>query len=154
MILQIQIKSHLYSVLDKWLIMYKVQATEVVLNFKVGRQSILWKWTCWSTGAPRSEIFNLWRCWQLASGVVVARFVLGRVAHRILTCGHNMWLLTCLSMCCRFGRVGHFFSFCVVGYRCWLTLCCFVSDCVVLFPCLPVCLFLFACQFVCLVAGC
>ena len=43
------------------------------------------------------------------SGVVVARFVLGRVAHRIRTCGHNMWLLTCLSMCCRFGRVGHFF---------------------------------------------
>ena len=29
LILQIQIKSHLYSVLDKWLIMYKVQATEV-----------------------------------------------------------------------------------------------------------------------------
>ena len=42
LIIQIQIKLHLYSVLDKWLIMYKVQATELVLNFKVGRQSIFY----------------------------------------------------------------------------------------------------------------
>ena len=53
------------------------------------------------------------------SGVVVAMFVLGRVAHRIHTCGH-MWLPTCLSMCWRFGPVGQFFvyamaGFCVVG---------------------------------------
>ena len=49
------------------------------------------------------------------SGVVVAMFVLGRVAHRIHTCGH-MWLPTCLSMCWRFGRVGHLFVLRWLGF--------------------------------------